>query len=635
MIRRRWPALAVVAMGLALIASHGTARADASPPYITNIGVTTSGNGTATYYLCVQVSNPPFIGNVNVSGTSQRPSLVALGTCGPLNGVGGYRYSATFTGLAPGQYTFINAGGYDALNYGTSVTPVSAFVSNGFGDTVQNMCQVNFDPSVSLALRNCVPHGPAGDTGGIGGNILSSGPAPTNTPTATATPVPPTATNTPVPPTATGTPVPIPPTSTATNGGGGAPPTNTLTPGGGGQDSPTPTNTPEISIILVTNTPTTGGSASTSSSSTSGGSSNNTGGSSSTSNSATTPTSTAVSYQVGSSNGGNSQSDSSSQQGNQGSQPASTPVTINGASTSSGAHQGQKTAGGKAASLQVTMLDRLVRPGNAAHLAISYVEDALVQARVAFAGQRPASFYGMTDTHGRVTLAIPVPKNVPLHKGRATAKVTVHAVAGPRSRVTTAARSVWPGTTASISITARPNALAHALVTLPGQHPLSIVNATDSHGRLKLTVKVPKKLPLRNGRAMAHVAVWSVVDKRHAQVTSTLNISDMVVSVTESAIKNCVQTQAVHVGYRPHAPLRVVLKFPGGHALTLNARADGHGNATVQARLSYVQATSPLAIGVQVVDATPRAHRSESLGFKVPLPAACQKQQPADITISG
>src|SRR5579875_733039 len=57
-------------LGLSLLAPHTTARADLSPPYITDIGVTTNGSGTATYYLCVQTSNPPLSGAVNVSGPS-------------------------------------------------------------------------------------------------------------------------------------------------------------------------------------------------------------------------------------------------------------------------------------------------------------------------------------------------------------------------------------------------------------------------------------------------------------------------------------------------------------------------------------------------------------------------------------
>ncbi len=174
-------------LGLSLLAPHTTARADLSPPYITDIGVTTNGSGTATYYLCVQTSNPPLSGAVNVSGPSGelRAAVVAAGTCGPLNGVSGLRYSATFSNLAPGAYAFVNAGVTDVNNVPYTLAPSSAFASNGYGDTVASMCQVNFDPSVVLALRNCVPHGPPGDTGGVGGSLSNMTPP---TPTATSTP---------------------------------------------------------------------------------------------------------------------------------------------------------------------------------------------------------------------------------------------------------------------------------------------------------------------------------------------------------------------------------------------------------------------------------------------------------------
>jgi hypothetical protein len=164
--------------------------------------------------------------------------------------------------------------------------------------------------------------------------------------------------------------------------------------------------------------------------------------------------------------------------------------------------------------------------------------------------------------------------------------------------------------------------------------PFTLFGRTGLHGHLVLAVTVPPSAKLRSGRAKALVAISAVDARRQAQVQRTLHISDMVVSLVSGPIVSCQQMQTVHVAYRPHVPLRVVLLLPKGRHLSLTIGTDGRGNAVEQIRLRYVRATSPVRIGVQVSDATRGAHRMESAAVSVSLPQECQTQAPS-ITVGG
>jgi hypothetical protein len=192
---------------------------------------------------------------------------------------------------------------------------------------------------------------------------------------------------------------------------------------------------------------------------------------------------------------------------------------------------------------------------------------------------------------------------------------------------------VRPGATQHIAVSYVAHALVQANVAFPGARPFALRGRTGIHGRLVLTVTVPRTIKLSHGRATALVAVSAVSKQGRAQVRRVLSVSDMVISVAVNSIVNCVQMQTVRVAYHPNAPLRVVLLFPHGHHLSLSTRADRQGNAMVRARVTYVHADSPVRIGVQARDATAGAQRMEGTAVSVALPTACQKTPAAAVTI--
>jgi hypothetical protein len=211
--------------------------------------------------------------------------------------------------------------------------------------------------------------------------------------------------------------------------------------------------------------------------------------------------------------------------------------------------------------------------------------------------------------------------------------ISLHPRVGPALGVTVLEPLVQPGATEHIAVSYVAHALVQANVAFRGVHPFSLHGTTGIHGRLVLTVTVPRTIKLSHGRAMALVTVVAVSNNGRRQVTRVLSISDMVLSVASSHIVNCMQTSTVHVAYRPNTPLRVVLLFPHGRRLTLSTRTDRHGNAMVRTRVTYVHADSPVRIGVQASDATAGARRMESTAVSVAVPTACQKAPAAAVTI--
>jgi hypothetical protein len=177
------------------------------------------------------------------------------------------------------------------------------------------------------------------------------------------------------------------------------------------------------------------------------------------------------------------------------------------------------------------MLPVPVQPGAPERIAVSYLQGALVQASVAFPGERPVSLVNMTDSHGHLTLTVPVPRNVRLRNGRASAPVSVRAVAGPWRRLTLRTVSVRPGAIQRITVSTVPRTLVRALVNFSRHQSLSLFGMTDNRGRMSLVVRVPRTIKLQNGQARVQVAVWTVTARRQAEATVLLTISDMVVSV--------------------------------------------------------------------------------------------------------
>jgi hypothetical protein len=256
---------------------------------------------------------------------------------------------------------------------------------------------------------------------------------------------------------------------------------------------------------------------------------------------------------------------------------------------------------------------------------VSYVEDAVVQAVVHVPGRRARSLVATTDSHGDVTLVVPVPRHVPLRRGRAVASLVVRAASGPWHRLATRTVLVRPGAPWHITGSYTPRTLLRVLVTVPGMRPVRRLALTDNHGHLRLAVTVPRTVTLKGGHVRAQVAISALAATRHAQVTRILTISDMVVRVVRRPIVHCLQPQTVHVAYHPNARLRLVLLFPNNHQRVLMVHTDQQGVVAVNLAVHYVKAPNLLRIAVEAIDTRVRPPRLERVTFAVALPAACRR----------
>lgn len=577
MIRRGASILIAATLGLGLVAAHPTSPAHADAGLrIGNISAGVSA-GIASYSICVVAATTPVPNGVTISGPNGASTRFTayFTNSGQSCGAGTYLLHARFanaddtSGLAPGQYRFLAAGVASQDGSFTSLDPVSALAPNGFGDTVGNSCQINFDTTRDMAARNCSP---PHNSGGVVGNLTSIGPRPTTTPL----PVP---ISTPLPsatPAPASTPTPV--------AGGAATPVSTPVPTSGAAGTPSPASTATPSAA-------TGGQSS----------------------SATATPSTAS-----------------------GSQGAASPTPITAGQNpppDKGSGRPAKPTAPSGPALRVTLQAPLVKPGGAQHIAVAYAAQAVVHATIAFPGTRPVSLYDATDAHGRLILTVPVPRGVALHNGRAVAAVTLQAVSGSWRQVGSRTAQVQPGTATHLTVTAPATTLVRASITAPGQRAITQYGMTDARGHLTLSVTAPRQVKLSNGHAIARITVWALSDKQHARVTRSLNISDLLVGVAPGSIANCRQTQTVHVSYQPNAPLRVGLLFPGQRQLTVNARTDKHGEAKAHVNVTYAKAVSPLRVTVQAIDARPRVKRVEQTAVTVVLPRACQRAPDSSITV--
>jgi hypothetical protein len=272
----------------------------------------------------------------------------------------------------------------------------------------------------------------------------------------------------------------------------------------------------------------------------------------------------------------------------------------------------------------VRVLSPLVQPGADAPVAVSYVEDALVQAVVHVPGQHPVTLVNTTDSHGYATLVVRVPRHVPLRRGHAVASLVVRATSGLWYRLATRALMVRPGATWHIAGSYTPRTPVRVLVTFPGVRPVRLLAVTDSHGHLRLTVRVPRNVTRQHGQALAHAAIFALAGTRHVQVTRNLNISDMVVSVARGPIVSCLQKQTVHVAYHPNVRLGIGLLLPNAQHREVIVRTDRRGVATVHLQVRYVKASNPLRIGVEAIDTSEQPPRVERITFTVAVPPACR-----------
>jgi hypothetical protein len=277
-----------------------------------------------------------------------------------------------------------------------------------------------------------------------------------------------------------------------------------------------------------------------------------------------------------------------------------------------------------AVGLQVTVRPARVQPGALAHVAISYVEDALLKVTVFFPQQPPVWLYDSTDSHGQALLALRVPRTVLLDHGHAVAVIIVRAMAGPWRSLARLAPLVRPGSIARLSVSSTPLTVIRTVVSGPGMRPLRLFALTDGRGHLHLSIKVPRQLRFHHGHAVLQVAVATLTARRSALTARILNVSDMMLSVVGSPIVHCVQIQTVRVAYRPATRVRILLLFPHQHALTLSARTDRQGTVALKVQVTYKAARNPVRIGVEALAATGRPARMERVELVVRLPRACQ-----------
>lgn len=246
------------------------------------------------------------------------------------------------------------------------------------------------------------------------------------------------------------------------------------------------------------------------------------------------------------------------------------------------------------------------------------------------ATSRPTSAPAAPTAAANKTGATPTPTKTPApsHHSAKPAKKSAkpaHRKPAPPLRVTITPALVSPGGVAHVAISFVPDALIHLTVSVPGRSAASTYDVVDNYNHLTMTVKVPGNVLLRKGRATVHLQIRAIAEPWSVQKTGLLTVSNMLVSIANSRIAQCLQTQAVRVSYRANTPLRIVMLYPYGRRLNLSARTGRHGLATVQIKVQYKKAISPVHVGVQVFDARPRAQRVERTTFQVLLPRECQR----------
>jgi hypothetical protein len=173
-----------------------------------------------------------------------------------------------------------------------------------------------------------------------------------------------------------------------------------------------------------------------------------------------------------------------------------------------------------------------------------------------------------------------------------------------------------------------PRARVRLTITIPGRRALVRTGVTDRRGRFALTVRVPSKVRLRNGRAAVGILAQAQQGRNRASRRGGFQISDMRVWLTTSRIVTCQQTQAIVVRYHANTALRLVMVFQGKRRVTLAARTDRHGRASISIRVAYVKAVSPVSVLVQAFDARPKVKRVEQTTAKIYLPRPCIKKSP-------
>ena len=131
---------------------------------------------------------------------------------------------------------------------------------------------------------------------------------------------------------------------------------------------------------------------------------------------------------------------------------------------------------------------------------------------------------------------------------------------------------VRPGADAPIAVSYVEDAVIKAVVHVPGQHPVTLVSTTDSHGYVTLVVRVPRHVPLRRGRAVAYIVVRATSGLWHSLATRTLMVQPGT-------------TWHIAGTYTPHTRVRVRVTFPGVRPVQFLAVTDSHGQLRLTGRV--------------------------------------------------
>jgi hypothetical protein len=107
---------------------------------------------------------------------------------------------------------------------------------------------------------------------------------------------------------------------------------------------------------------------------------------------------------------------------------------------------------------------------------------------------------------------------------------------------------------------------------VPGQDPVTLVDTTDSHGHVRLVVRVPRHVPLHRGRAVVDLVVRATSGRWYSLDTRALMV-------------HAGTTWRIAGSYAPRTPVRVLVTFPGVRPVQLLTVTDSHGHLGLTVRV--------------------------------------------------
>src|SRR5205823_4314855 len=137
------------------------------------------------------------------------------------------------------------------------------------------------------------------------------------------------------------------------------------------------------------------------------------------------------------------------------------------------------------------------------HITGSYTPRTAVRVLVTVPGMRPVRLLAMTDSHGHLQLAVPVPRTVTLHQGVALAHVALSALAAKRHAQVTrilhisdmvlsvARRPIVHCLQAqTVHVAYHPHVQLRIALLFPNNHQRVLTVHTDQHGVVAVNLAV-------------------------------------------------------------------------------------------------------------------------------------------------